>query len=106
MRGKIMFLGGMAVGFVLGSRAGREAYEELVVWGRKIVDHPTVQEAAGVAQAQANRFYSESRDKLGQSKLGEPFGGNGQRRSPTAADDPFAGTPVTGRAADSSGGTR
>lgn len=106
MRGKIMFLGGMAVGFVLGARAGREAYEELVVWGRKIADHPTVQEAAGVAQAQANRFYSESRDKLGQSKLGETFSGNGQRRSPAAADDPFAGTPVTGRATDSSGGMR
>ncbi|ABP55851.1 hypothetical protein [Salinispora tropica] len=106
MRGKIMFLGGLAVGFVLGARAGREAYEELVVWGRKVLDHPTVQEAAGVAQAQANRFYSEGRDKLGHSKLGETFGGNGQRRGLTAADDPFAGTPVTGRAAGSSGGTR
>ncbi|MFG1838092.1 hypothetical protein [Micromonospora sp. NPDC049175] len=98
MRGKIMFLGGLAAGFVLGARAGREKYEELVVKGRKVLDHPTVQEAAGVAQAQANKLYSEGKDKLGQSKLGEKLGtGNGStgKQELTAADDAFAGTPAT-----------
>ncbi|MEU7801599.1 hypothetical protein C7C45_21910 [Micromonospora arborensis] len=98
MRGKIMFLGGLAAGFVLGARAGREKYEELVVRGRKVLDHPTVQEAAGVAQAQANKLYSEGKDKLGQTKLGEKLGtGNGSTGKPelTAADDAFAGTPAT-----------
>ncbi|WFE57461.1 hypothetical protein [Micromonospora sp. WMMD712] len=100
MRGKIMFLGGLAAGFVLGARAGREKYEELVVRGRKVLDHPTVQEAAGVAQAQANRLYSEGRDKLSQSRLGEKLGGgNGSgdsgKHELTAADKPFAGTPAT-----------
>lgn len=82
MRGKIMFLGGLAAGFVLGARAGREKYEELVVRGRKVLDHPTVQEAAGVAQAQANRLYHEGRDKLGNSKLGEKLNSNGKEGSP------------------------
>ena len=98
MRGKIMFLGGLAAGFVLGARAGREKYEELVIRGRKVLDHPTVQEAAGVAQAQANRLYSEGKDKVSQSKLGEKLGtstGNGQKQELTAADDAFAGTPAT-----------
>jgi hypothetical protein len=95
MRGKIMFLGGLAAGFVLGARAGREKYEELVVRGRKVLDHPTVQEAAGVAQAQATRLYSEGKDKLGQSKLGEKLSGNGGKPGLTAADDTFAGTPAT-----------
>ncbi|MEU8255125.1 hypothetical protein AB0C06_12790 [Micromonospora inaquosa] len=98
MRGKIMFLGGLAAGFVLGARAGREKYEELVVRGRKVLDHPTVQEAAGVAQAQANKLYSEGKDKLGQTKLGEKLGtGNGStgKQELTAADDAFAGTPAT-----------
>ncbi|MBB5824934.1 MULTISPECIES: hypothetical protein [Micromonospora] len=101
MRGKIMFLGGLAAGFVLGARAGREKYEELVVRGRKVLDHPTVQEAAGVAQAQANRLYSEGRDKLSQSRLGEKLSGssNGSgdsgKHELTAADKPFAGTPAT-----------
>ncbi|MEU7752811.1 hypothetical protein AB0B57_18965 [Micromonospora sp. NPDC049101] len=98
MRGKIMFLGGLAAGFVLGARAGREKYEELVVKGRKVLDHPTVQEAAGVAQAQANKLYSEGKDKLGQTKLAEKLGtGNGStgKQELTAADDAFAGTPAT-----------
>ncbi|MEU5942330.1 hypothetical protein ABZ807_24805 [Micromonospora sp. NPDC047548] len=108
MRGKIMFLGGLAAGFVLGARAGREKYEELVVRGRKVLDHPTVQEAAGVAQAQANRLYSEGKDKLGQSKLGEKLGtGNGSKKQElTAADDAFAGTPATVAAKAGSGSSR
>ncbi|RGC66169.1 hypothetical protein C5N14_25375 [Micromonospora sp. MW-13] len=108
MRGKIMFLGGLAAGFVLGARAGREKYEELVVRGRKVLDHPTVQEAAGVAQAQANRLYSEGKDKLSQSKLGEKLGTNGTgTQGLTAADKPFAGTPATvgAKAGNSPSGT-
>ncbi|MGS2618634.1 hypothetical protein ACVCAH_29510 [Micromonospora sp. LZ34] len=103
MRGKIMFLGGLAAGFVLGARAGREKYEELVIRGRKVLDHPTVQEAAGVAQAQATRLYSEGKDKLGQSKLGEKLSGNGSKQELTAADDAFAGTPATVGAKSGSG---
>ncbi|MCX4388840.1 hypothetical protein OG777_18145 [Micromonospora peucetia] len=95
MRGKMMFLGGLAAGFVLGARAGREKYEELVIRGRKVLDHPTVQEAAGVAQAQATRLYSEGKDKIGQSKLGEKLTSNGHKQEMTAADDAFAGTPAT-----------
>jgi hypothetical protein len=64
MRGKLMFLGGLAAGFVIGARAGREKYEELVQTARKIKESPTVQEAAGVVQEQANRLYSESKDKV------------------------------------------
>ncbi len=108
MRGKIMFLGGLAAGFVLGARAGREKYEELVVRGRKVLDHPTVQEAAGVAQAQATRLYSEGKDKLGQTKLGEKLAtGNGGKTGMTEADKPFAGTPaaVGSRSANGTGST-
>lgn len=108
MRGKIMFLGGLAAGFVLGARAGREKYEELVVRGRKVLDHPTVQEAAGVAQAQATRLYSEGKDKLGQTKIGEKLAtGNGGKPGMTDADKPFAGTPaaVGSRSANGTGST-
>ncbi|MFF5171723.1 hypothetical protein ACFY3U_03695 [Micromonospora sp. NPDC000089] len=105
MRGKVMFLGGLAAGFVLGARAGREKYEELVVRGRKVLDHPTVQEAAGVAQAQANRLYSEGKDKIGQSKLGEKLSTGADKQELTAADDAFAGTPATVGAKSGSVGT-
>jgi len=71
MRGKLMFISGLAAGFVLGSRAGREKYEEIRANAKKVWEHPTVQEAAGVAQAQANKLYTEGKDKLDQSKLGQ-----------------------------------
>jgi hypothetical protein len=71
MRGKLMFITGLAAGFVLGSRAGREKYEEIRANAKKVWEHPSVQEAAGVAQAQATKLYSESKDKLQSSKLGE-----------------------------------
>jgi hypothetical protein len=100
MRGKLLFIGGLAAGFVLGARAGREKYEELRVQARKVLDHPTVQEAAGVAQAQANRLYSEGKDKLATSKLGEKLSTTSTTTSSsttptsslTATDDTFAGS--------------
>ncbi len=75
MRGKLMFLGGLAAGFVLGSRAGRQTYEDLVTTARKVKDSPTVQEAAGVVQAQATKLYGQGKDavtdKLGHTKFGD-----------------------------------
>jgi hypothetical protein len=83
MRGKLMFISGLAAGFVLGSRAGREKYEEIRTNAKKVWEHPTVQEAAGVAQAQANKLYTEGKDKLGQSKLGEKLHTSGSSTDTT-----------------------
>ncbi|ALL76133.1 MULTISPECIES: hypothetical protein [unclassified Pseudonocardia] len=47
----VRFLVGVAVGYVLGTRAGHERYEQLVRAYHRAVDHPVVQGAAGVAQA-------------------------------------------------------
>ncbi|GII24622.1 hypothetical protein [Planosporangium mesophilum] len=75
MRGKLMFLAGLGAGFVLGTRAGREKYEELVQAARKVRENPTVQEAAGVVQEQANKIVSGGKemmtDKLSNSKIAE-----------------------------------
>jgi hypothetical protein len=93
-----MFLSGLAAGFVLGSRAGREKYEEIVVNAKKVWEHPTVQEAAGVAQAQATKLYSEGKDKIGQTKVGEKLSGSSTSSSTdsttelTASSDTLAGT--------------
>ena len=71
MRGKLWFLGGLAAGFVLGARAGREKYEEIVATARKVREHPTVQEARGVVQEQASKLASTGKEKLSHSKLAE-----------------------------------
>ncbi|MGH3964444.1 MAG: hypothetical protein ACRDRY_14490 [Pseudonocardiaceae bacterium] len=41
------FLLGGAIGYLLGSRAGRERYEQVERMCRQVLDHPTVQGAAG-----------------------------------------------------------
>jgi hypothetical protein len=45
------FLLGATVGYVLGARAGRARYEQIVRTYRKVADHPAVQGAAGVVRA-------------------------------------------------------
>ncbi|GGQ79748.1 hypothetical protein [Couchioplanes azureus] len=87
MRGKLMFITGLAAGFVLGSRAGREKYEEIAANAKKVWEHPTVQEAAGVAQAQANKLYTEGKDKLNQSKLGEKLHSASSSTSSSSSGD-------------------
>lgn len=51
---KPSFLLGVAVGYVLGARAGRERYEDIVALGRRIAGSQTIQSTAGVLQAQAS----------------------------------------------------
>src|SRR5262245_2849612 len=61
MRGKLIFITGVGVGYVLGTRAGREKFDQMVAQARKFWESPTVQEAAGVVQAQAGRLYEEGK---------------------------------------------
>lgn len=90
MRGKLWFLGGAAVGFVIGARAGRERYDQLVSASRKLWDHPTTQEATGVVQEQANRLYAKGKDvvgdKISHTRLGEMLSHD------EAGTDPLTGT--------------
>jgi hypothetical protein len=90
MRGKLMFLGGLAAGFVLGSRAGRQAYEELVQTAKKVKESPTVQEAAGVVQAQATKVYEQGKDKLSNTRLGDKLMPSESSTTGAAKTDPVA----------------
>lgn len=44
MKGKILFVFGLAVGYVLGTRAGRERYEQIKAGAEKVWLDPRVQE--------------------------------------------------------------
>ncbi len=50
----IRFAAGIAVGYVLGSRAGRERYEQIKRWSRRVADNPAVQGVAGLGRAQVS----------------------------------------------------
>jgi hypothetical protein len=74
MRNKLIFLTGVGIGYVLGTRAGRQRYEQLVRAARRLKENPTVQETAGILQAQAGELVSSAKgtvsDKLGHTALG------------------------------------
>jgi len=63
-RYRITFLSGLAVGFVLGARAGRERYEQLKRLGRRVADSPAAQQAAGAVQAQAAGLAKAARERV------------------------------------------
>ncbi len=64
MRYRIVFIVGLGIGYVLGTRAGRERYEQLRTLARKTADSPAVQQAAGALQAQAAGYAKSARGKL------------------------------------------
>jgi hypothetical protein len=68
MRYRITFAAGLAIGYVLGARAGRARYEQLARTARKVADSPVVQEVAGLVGAQVSNagrtVYDKAVDKM------------------------------------------
>ena len=63
MRYRFTFFAGLAVGFIVGARAGRERYEQMKKLARKAADSPAMQQAAGAAQAQAASMARSAKDR-------------------------------------------
>jgi len=63
-RYRITFLSGLAAGYVLGARAGRERYDQLMQLGRRVADSPAAQQAAGAVQAQASGLAKTARQRV------------------------------------------
>ena len=63
MRYRATFIAGLAVGFIVGARAGRERYEQIVKASRKVVENPTVQKASRAAGTKATELTKVAKDK-------------------------------------------
>jgi hypothetical protein len=63
MPSKGTFLAGFATGYVLGSRAGRERYEQIRRTARAFAQNPTVQNTAATLQHQAGDALSLAKEK-------------------------------------------
>jgi hypothetical protein len=61
MQGKLALAAGFAAGYVLGSKAGRQRYEEIVAQARRLAGNQTVQSTAGVLQAQATDLVNKAK---------------------------------------------
>ncbi|WP_406512056.1 YtxH domain-containing protein [Streptomyces sp. NBC_00161] len=69
MRYKVTFVVGLALGYVLGTRAGRERYEQMKKSAREIAQNPAVRNAAESAgqtgRAYAGKAFAAVSDKVG-----------------------------------------
>jgi hypothetical protein len=63
MRYRATFLAGLAVGFVVGARAGRERYEQMKKVGQKVVESPAVRNATRAAGEKATALTKVAKDK-------------------------------------------
>ena len=76
MKGKLMLLTGVAIGYVAGSAAGRQRYEQLKIQAKRAMESPKVQGAASEVQHRATEMASKvthaAADKVGRSRESEP----------------------------------
>jgi alkanesulfonate monooxygenase SsuD/methylene tetrahydromethanopterin reductase-like flavin-dependent oxidoreductase (luciferase family) len=68
MKGKAALLAGLSIGYVLGTRAGRERYEQIKAQATRAWHDPRVQETTDKAQAKAQEAVKQAagaaQDKL------------------------------------------
>ncbi|MEU5436248.1 YtxH domain-containing protein [Streptomyces sp. NPDC020719] len=78
MRYRLTFAAGLVVGYVLGTRAGRERYEQLKKSVRQVAQNPavrnTAESAAQNGRAYAGKAFSAVSDKVSE-KVGEKMPG-------------------------------
>ncbi|WNM34972.1 YtxH domain-containing protein [Streptomyces sp. Li-HN-5-11] len=56
MRYRLVFVAGLALGYVLGTKAGRERYEQLRNSARQVAQNPAVRNTAETAAQQGREF--------------------------------------------------
>jgi hypothetical protein len=81
---KLSTLAFAGAGYVLGARAGRERYDQIVRVARRVGGSQTVQSTAGLVQAQLDQFATHARQivvaKLTGAHEQRPAAVNGYRR--------------------------
>ena len=97
MTGKLTFLAGLGAGYVLGARAGRERYEQIVTKAQELIHDPRVQEKAG----QAQHLAKEKAEQAQQAVKDMAGSHGGSHTAPTSSPDSSPSVQYT-----STGGTQ
>ncbi|GAA4605367.1 putative TIM-barrel enzyme [Actinoplanes octamycinicus] len=84
---------GFAVGYVLGTRAGREKYEEIAATSRKLAANPSVVRAKEKAKTMVESGVATASSKLGTTTNSSTTAGNSTSRPVETSRTP---APVTG----------
>lgn len=89
---KLTLLTGFAAGYVLGARAGRERYQEIVSMWQEFTGKPAVQSAAATAADTASSLYDSASTTVSEKVSDLKSGGDaGEEPGGTASGDPVAG---------------
>ncbi|MBO8190932.1 YtxH domain-containing protein [Streptomyces oryzae] len=64
MRYRLTFVSGLAVGYVLGARAGRERYEQIRKAVRRIAENPAVRNAGEAAALSGRQAAAKAADAV------------------------------------------
>ncbi|WP_394770713.1 YtxH domain-containing protein [Lacisediminihabitans sp.] len=104
MRGKLLFLVGLAAGYVLGTRAGRERYEQIKKATRRLWNDPRVQhqvkQAEDFAKDKAPEvadFLAEGAKKVVNQVSGRPARAKASTTRPAAAKQSAASSTDTAK---------
>ncbi|MGX5657168.1 hypothetical protein ACWKWC_20510 [Geodermatophilus nigrescens] len=89
---KFSFLLGFGAGYVLGARAGRERYEQIIGLWSDAKDNPQLQGLAGMAQARADDVVSSVKSKMGRDTGADSDGGLSARSTGTTTIPPATTT--------------
>ncbi|UNO42122.1 YtxH domain-containing protein [Streptomyces sp. MST-110588] len=94
MRYRLTFVTGLAIGYVLGSRAGRERYEQLRKGAQRIAQNPvvrnTAESAALTGRQAATKAFGTVSEKVGDKlpgSVGERVRSLREQRGESGADD-------------------
>jgi hypothetical protein len=89
--GKGTFILGLGVGYVLGTRDGRERYEQIKARATGVWNSPRVQDKVGAAEQTAKRAADTATQKVGERL---PGGGSGAS-TPTSQEPASRATSTT-----------
>lgn len=102
MKGKFLFVVGLGVGYVLGTRAGRERYEQIRQAAEDLWNQPKVQEGVGTVKEFAMSRVGDVSDAVldGAKKLVKQV--SGTQASTTRSTSPSSGATSSGSSSSGS----
>jgi hypothetical protein len=93
MAGNLKLLAGLAAGYVLGARAGRERYEQIAQATRRLTERPEVRELTGSLRSRLGAGLEKAADTASE-RLQQA---RGEDRTPEDQDRAAAGGPASPR---------
>ncbi len=91
---KWYFVAGLGIGYVMGTKAGRERYEQIMGWTREITGNDKVQHMANTVRDQAGRAAGAAQDKIKGTKFGDIVEGFTSQGDESSRNEPWESSGV------------